>query len=159
MSASVFDRNAITPTVDPQQLHFRRLERLYSASPISRWYGSVVIIEAGSAEVSFPIRPEFLHAGAGVHGSVYFRALDDAAFFAANSREAETLLATVDFNVRFLRPVSQGQLFAHGLAMHQSGHLFFAQAELFDASGRMLATGSGTFTRTKVALDAGVGYC
>jgi uncharacterized protein (TIGR00369 family) len=149
--------SATAPMLDPQ-LHFRRLERMYREAPISRWYGASIQIDAGSAEVDLPIRPEFLHAGGGVHGSIYFRALDDAAFFAANSRETESLLATVDFNVRFLRPVVQGKLFAHGLAMHQSGRLFFAQAELFDAGGRMLATGSGTFTRSKVALDESVGY-
>ena len=158
MTASIFYTEAVGQAIDAQQLHFRKLERVYSAAPVSRWYGSSIRIEAGTSEVSFPIRQEFHHAGRGVHGSVYFRALDDAAFFAANSRETDVLLATVDFNVRFLRPVAQGQLFAHGLAMHQSGRLFFAQAELFDAGGRLLATGSGTFTRSKVALDQSVGY-
>jgi hypothetical protein len=31
------------------------------------------------------VRPDFFHAAHAVHGSVYFKALDDAAFFAVAS--------------------------------------------------------------------------
>jgi hypothetical protein len=66
--------------------HFRKLEHLYRVAPVTRWYGASIRIGDGEAEVSIPVRPEFYHAAHAVHGSVYFRALDDAAFFAANSR-------------------------------------------------------------------------
>jgi acyl-coenzyme A thioesterase PaaI-like protein len=55
--------------------HFRKLEQLYAAAPISQWYGATAAIADGHAEVRFAIRPEFLHAAHAVHGSVYFRAL------------------------------------------------------------------------------------
>ena len=65
--------------------HFRKLERMYLGAPINQWYRPTLSISEGSAEVSIAVRPEFFHAANAVHGSVYFKLLDDSAFFAANS--------------------------------------------------------------------------
>ena len=93
-----------------------------------------------------------------MHGSVYFRALDDAAFFAANSRVRDVLVLTVSFSLHFTNPVSDGELLAHGRLVHESGRLFVAESELRDREGRLLAKGSGTFTRSRIPLDAEIGY-
>jgi len=142
----------------PSAAHFRTLERLYASAPVTRWYGASVRIGDGAAEVRIPIRPEFHHAAGAVHGSVYFRALDDAAFFAANSRVPEVLVLTVSFQLHFLRPVAEGELRAHGRVLHQTGRLLVAEAELFDGHDRLLAKGSGTFTRSAIALSPEIGY-
>ena len=57
--------------------HYRKLERLYAAAPVSQWYGATIAIAEGQAEVRIATRTEFYHAAHAVHGSVYFRALDD----------------------------------------------------------------------------------
>lgn len=75
--------------------HFLCLQTLFENAPGSRLYGARAIVGEGSATVTFRARPEFMHAAGGLHGSAYFRALDDAAFFAANSREHDYLLATL----------------------------------------------------------------
>src|SRR6266540_40087 len=90
--------------------HFRKLERLYAAAPITQWYGATIEIGDGRAEVRFPIKQEFHHAANAVHGSVYFRALDDSAFFAVNSRVRDVMVLTVSFTVHFMRPVVSGTL-------------------------------------------------
>jgi hypothetical protein len=46
-------------------------------------------IVKGSATIDIPLSEKFHHSAGGVHGSVYFKMLDDAAFFAANSLEPE----------------------------------------------------------------------
>jgi uncharacterized protein (TIGR00369 family) len=138
--------------------HCRKLEHLYRAAPVSRWYGASIRVRDGEAEVSIPIRPEFYHAAHAVHGSVYFRALDDAAFFAVNSRVRDVLVVTVGFSVYFTNPVSEGELLATGRLVHESGRLFVAESELRDRGGRLLAKGSGTFTRSRIALSAEIGY-
>lgn len=138
--------------------HFRKLEHLYRVAPVSRWYGGSIRVGDGQAEVRIPVRPEFCHAAHAVHGSVYFRALDDAAFFAANSRVRDVLVVTVGFSVHFTNPVSEGELLATGRMVHESGRLFVAESELRDGKGRLLAKGSGTFTRSRIALSAEVGY-
>jgi len=138
--------------------HHRKLERLYASAPVTRWFGSRIAIGDGQAEVRIPVRPEFHHAANAVHGSIYFRALDDAAFFAANSRVADVFVLTVSYTVHFARPVTNGELRAVGRLMHASGRLFFAEAELVDGEGQLLGRGSGVFTRSSIALDPAVGY-
>lgn len=143
----------------PDAEHFRKLERMYSSAPVSAWYGaSLAIPEAGRATVAFPVREEFLHAGRAVHGSVYFRALDDAAFFAVNSAVDDLLVATVSFTVHFVRPVASGLLTATGRLLHQSSRLYIAEASLADADGRPIGFGNGTFMRSATRLAAGIGY-
>ena len=138
--------------------HYQKLEHLYAAAPISRWYGISIAISDGKAEVRLPVRPEFYHAAHAVHGSVYFRALDDAAFFAVNSRVREVLVLTVSFTVHFARPVTSGEVRAIGRFLHGSGRLFLADAELVDTAGQLLGRGSGVFTRSAIALEPRIGY-
>ena len=138
--------------------HHRKLERLYAAAPITQWHGTHILITDGQAEVRLPTRAEFHHAAQAVHGSVYFRVLDDAAFFAVNSRVTDVLVLTVSFTVHFARPVATGELRAVGRVLHGGGRLFFAESDLRNDSGELLAHGSGVFTRTAISLDASIGY-
>ena len=138
--------------------HHRKLERLYTNAPVSQWYGATIAIADGQAEVRLAIRPEFYHAAHAVHGSVYFRALDDAAFFAVNSRVRDVLVLTVSFTVHFARPVTSGEVRAVGRLLHGSGRLFLAEADLFDSDGKLLGRGSGVFTRSAIPLDPSIGY-
>jgi acyl-coenzyme A thioesterase PaaI-like protein len=96
------------------------------------------------------LRDEFYHAAAAVHGSVYFRALDDAAFFAVNSRVNDVLVLAVSFTGRFTGPVCEGEL--------EAVRLLVAESELSDQRDRLLAKGSGTFTRSRIALVAEIGH-
>ena len=138
--------------------HHRKLERLYANAPVSQWYGATIAIADGQAEVRLAIRPEFYHAAHAVHGSVYFRALDDAAFFAVNSRVRDVLVLTVSFTVHFARPVTSGEVRAVGRLLHGRGRLFLAEADLFDSGGKLLGRGSGVFTRSAIPLDPSIGY-
>src|SRR5262245_28064507 len=138
--------------------HYRKLERLYAAAPVTRWYGATIAIADGQAEVRLATRPEFYHSAHAVHGSVYFRMLDDAAFFAVNSRVRDVFVLTVSFTVHLTRPVTDGELHSIGRLRHEGGRLFLAEADLLDGSGRLLGNGSGVFTRSAIALDASVGY-
>jgi uncharacterized protein (TIGR00369 family) len=138
--------------------HQRKLERLYTTAPVSQWYGATIAIADGQAEVRLAIRPEFHHAAHAVHGSVYFRLLDDAAIFAENSPVREELVLTVSFTVHNFRPVTRGALRAVGRRLHGGGRLFLAEADLFDQVGKLLGRGSGVFTRSAIPLDPSIGY-
>jgi len=140
------------------ETHYRKLEHLYALAPVTGWYGASIRVSDGQAEVSIPVRSEFYHAAGAVHGSVYFRALDDAAFFAANSRVTDVLVLTVSFTVHFTAPVREGALRALGQVVHEAGRLLVAESEMRDDAGRLLAKGSGTFTRSRIALTEEIGY-
>lgn len=138
--------------------HFRKLERMYHQAPINEFYAPTLHVSNGAAELLIPVRPEFFHAAHAIHGSVYFKAMDDAAFFAVNSLVNDVFVLTASFTVYLTRPVSEGTLRAVGRVVHQSRNLYIGEAELFDGRGRSAGRGSGTFMRSSVALDEGVGY-
>lgn len=138
--------------------HHRRLERMYHDAPINRFYAPRLAIAEGAAELRIPMRPEFHHAAAAAHGSVLFKALDDAAFFAASSLVPDALLVTASFHMHFLRPFRQGTLVATGRAVYQGKRQLVGEAVAHDEDGLELARGSGTFLPTTISLDARIGY-
>jgi uncharacterized protein (TIGR00369 family) len=138
--------------------HFRKLERMYQRALCNQYYAPTLNVSEGMSEVIIPVRPEFFHTGRAVHGSVYFKALDDAAFFAVNSLVEDVGVLTVSLTVHFMRPVSGGQLKARGRVAHASERLFFAESMLTDAEDRVLAAALGTFVKSRVAFSSAMGY-
>ena len=138
--------------------HYRRLERLYASAPINRYFAPRLRVSDGQAEVIIEVRDDFFHAARAVHGSIYFKALDDAAFFAANSVVREVFVLTATFNLYFLRPVTSGTLIARGTLVNRSRNLLVAEAILSDGQGKQVGRGSGTFARSNIVLNDEVGY-
>ncbi|HEV7241639.1 MAG TPA: PaaI family thioesterase [Thermoanaerobaculia bacterium] len=138
--------------------HYRKLERMYASAPINEYFRPVLTVSEGAAEVLIPIRPDFFHAAGAVHGSVYFKALDDAAFFAVNSLVPDVFVLTVTYNIYLTRPVSEGTLRASGRVVSRSRQLFVAEAELLDDRGKPVGRGSGSFMKSTIALSEEVGY-
>ncbi|HKW46904.1 MAG TPA: PaaI family thioesterase [Gemmatimonadaceae bacterium] len=133
--------------------HFRRLERMYNAAPINEYFRPTLHIpEAGVAELRLRIRPDFHHAARAAHGAVYFKALDDATFFAANSLVDDVFVLTVSFNLYLTRPVSEGEVVARGKVVSRSKRLYLAEGVLEDSRGREIARGSGAFMPSTIAL-------
>jgi hypothetical protein len=50
--------------------HYRKLERMYASGPVNEYFAPTMRVSQGRAEVIIPVRPEFFHAAAAVHGSV-----------------------------------------------------------------------------------------
>ena len=138
--------------------HYRKLERMYHAAPVTELYGTRLEVREGEAVVTLPVDPRFFHGAGALHGSAYFRALDDAAFFAANSVVEDTFVLTVSFTVYFTRPVKKGILTATGRLVHRSRSLLVAEAEMRDEKDRHVARGSGTFVPRGPELIATAGY-
>lgn len=133
--------------------HHRRLERIYLAAPVNRLYEPTIAVGDGTAEIGIPVNPAHFHGGGALHGSVLFKLLDDAAFFAATSRLKDELVLTASFHVHFLRPVREGRVKAVGRLVGRSRRLFVAEAVAVDERGREVARGSGTFLPGGIALD------
>ena len=110
------------------------------------------------ARIAFTIEPRFFHAAGAVHGSVYFKMLDDAAFYAANSLVSDRFLLTTAFNLHFTRPLREGPAVAEGCWISGRRRVFVADARLIDATGDEVARGTGTFTRSRIPLASLPGY-
>ena len=131
---------------------------MYASGPINAYFAPELTVADGAAVVRLIVRPDFHHAAHAAHGAVYFKALDDAAFFAANSVVTEVFVLTVTFNVVLVRPVVSGTVTATGRLVHRSKNLLVAESELTDERGRLLARGGGTFAKSTTPLSPDVGY-
>src|SRR3546814_7535436 len=83
--------------------------------PINQFFPSRLIIdEAGHSRIEFSLDENFYHAAGAVHGTSYFKMLDDAAFYAANSLVSDRFLLTTAFNLLFTKPLTKGPVVAEG---------------------------------------------
>jgi len=138
--------------------HFRKLERMYAAAPINRWFAPSLTVLSGRAEVRIPLRPEFHHAAGATHGAVYFKALDDATFFAANSLVTDVFVLTASFEIELLRPVVGGAFRAVAQVTEPGERRIVAEGELFDGDGALVARGRGRFALSRIPLSPAVHY-
>ncbi len=140
------------------QEHFRRLERMYSEAPCNEYYSPKLTISKGAAILVMPVQQRFYHSVHAVHGSVYFKALDDAAFFAVNSLVEDVFVLTVSFYIHLFRPVASGDMKAIGKVLQASKNIFIAEATLTNSGGEEIARGIGTYVRSKALLSPDIGY-
>ena len=138
--------------------HFRKLERMYLKAPTNEYFRLSAEIGKGEAHIRIPVRPEFFHAAGAVHGHVYFKAMDDASFFAANSLVPDVFVLTASYEVRLLQPVNSGVLHARGRVVTASRKLFLCESDLLNSEGQIVATGSGRFLRSNIPLTPAIGY-
>lgn len=140
--------------------HFRKLERMYLDSNVNKIsYPSIDMhIEEGKATLSYETDPNFFHGLMALHGSVYFKLLDDVAFFAVNSIVEDAFVLTTSFNIHFLRPITKGRLTAIGTLKSKSKNLFVAEASLYNEEGKEVGFGSGSFAKSKIKLTPEIGY-
>ena len=74
--------------------HYKNLERMYNSAPINKMIQCSLKISKEHATVILDIKSDFYHAANAVHGSLYFKVLDDSAYFAVNSTELEFFVLT-----------------------------------------------------------------
>ena len=145
-------------------LHFRRLAAMYRHAPVNalEMFGGRVRTCAGEAETRTPVKRELCHTAGGLHGSVYFKALDDAAFFAAATTNEEHFVVTTSFTTYLTRPVIPGKsalLIGRGKVVSASKSLILVEATVRTEAGVEVGRGSGTFMpNPSFALGALPGY-
>ena len=138
--------------------HYRKLENAYYTSPNNIFYSPKLKISEGHAEVSFPILKKHYHFFGAAHGAIYFKALDDAAFFSANSLEFQKILLTSNLNVYLSRPIKEGQVKAMGKVVNRTKSTFLAEALLYDSNNKIIAKGIGSFVKSQRLLSEVEGY-
>lgn len=146
-------------TESGEDAHFRALENLYASAPVNDLFPSrLEIPEAGRALIRFGVEERVFHAAGAAHGTLYFKMLDDAAFYAANSLVSDRFLLTTGFNLNFTRPLRGGQILAEGRWISGRRRVFVAEASLTDEAGEVVGRGTGTFMRSHIALSGLAGY-
>jgi uncharacterized protein (TIGR00369 family) len=142
------------------QEHYSKLERMYLKANINRsiFDTTTIRIYPNGAEIGLVIAEKYFHALGAIHGSVYFKLLDDAAFFAVSSSVEDVFVLTTSFNLNIVRPASAGLLKAVGEIRYKSENLFVAESRLLNEQGKEIAFGTGNFAKSKIALSEKIGY-
>jgi acyl-coenzyme A thioesterase PaaI-like protein len=71
--------------------HYKSLKKMYLSAPVNKIYNPKIQVDNGTAEIEIEVNEKYFHSAGAVHGSVYFKMLDDAAFFAVSSLEKRFL--------------------------------------------------------------------
>ena len=152
---------ATPPSADASgaALHFAALEALYASAPVNALFPSrLTITGEGRSRIEFTVDERVHHAAHAAHGTIYFKMLDDAAFYACNSLVTDRFLLTTAFNLLFTRPLKAGPMIAEGRWVSGRRRVFVGEARLVDANGEEAARGTGTFMRSSIPLAGLPGY-
>lgn len=140
-------------------LHWSALESLYASAPVNRLFTSELTITGeGRSRIDFIVDESVHHAAGAAHGTLYFKMLDDAAFYAANTLVTDRFLLTTSFNLHFSRPIRKGPVIAEGRWISGKRRVLVAEARLIDDEGEEIGRGTGTFMRSHIPLSGLPGY-
>jgi uncharacterized protein (TIGR00369 family) len=152
-------RAVVTAPFAGAAAHLRSLESLYRRAPINALFRSTIeIAEQGVARIRFDVDESTFHAAGAAHGTLYFKMMDDAAFYACNSMVSDRFLLTTAFNLNFTRPLKSGPVTAEGRWVSGRRRVFVGEARLIDGDGEEAARGTGTFMRSHIPLASLPGY-
>ena len=142
------------------ETHYQKLRHMYLSANINRmlYETTSIVIGEGNSEIGLELSEKYFHALGAMHGSVYFKLLDDACFFAVNSLVDDVFVLTTAFDIQLKRPENRGKIVAKGHVTECDGATYHAVATLYNASGKELAKGKGTFVKSKQRLRPEIGY-
>lgn len=135
-------------------IHFQRLTRLYENAPIHNFYQGIEMkVEDKKSTITLPIDSRYFHGGMAVHGSVYFKLLDDAAYFACQTQIHDYFILTTNFNINLRRPITSGIITATGEFESMNDSIIIGKSTLKDENGKICGTGVGEFMKSKTRLE------
>ena len=139
--------------------HFNALIKMYlGASFQKKFPGTEMELWPQKAEIRLPVDSSYHHAAGSMHGYVYFRMLDEVCYFAAMTMEKEFYYLTRSFSIDFIRPFQDGMIIAKSGEITYHERDIIVKGSLYDSQGKVLATGEGVFTKSKLRLDPEIGY-
>ena len=106
------------------------------------------IIKQGEVEYHATINEDLLATPKAAHGGFMATLCDGALGIAALSCvvEKDMVVATVEMNVKYLRPVFLGdQIIAKGIVISEGKRLIFSEAKVYNQENQLIASASGTF--------------
>ena len=131
---------------------------MYQNHPLNDFYKAKIAISDKNAVVTLVLKPKFHHAASAVHGSVYWKLLDDSAFFAVNSIVKDVFVLTASFTIYLTRPITTGTLTAQGKLANATRSQFIGESILYSDQEEEIARGTGVYIRSKIPLSPEVGY-
>ena len=124
--------------------------------PFTGWMGVEYLIdEGGVRRLALTLAPMHMSRAQRVHGGVLFTLLDTALGGAVvNALPQGKGCATLEIKVNYFRPIQHGRLTAEGRLVNQSRHTAYAEGEVRNEEGKILAKASGTFFLTDTMVQS-----
>lgn len=107
-----------------------------------------VIIDKGKVTYQAQIEKKHLATPQAAHGGLLATLCDGALGIAALSEvvEVNKIVATVEMNIKYLRPVLLGdKLLAKAETIKSGNRLIFSEAKVYNQKNELIASASGTF--------------
>lgn len=103
-------------------------------------------VGAGFSVMEIDLAKKHLQPFGFVHGGVFASIVDAAAFWSLfyEIEDQDTGVTTVDLKLNYLAPAVSGKLIAKGRQIKMGRTLGYAEAEVTDTGGRILAHGTST---------------
>jgi uncharacterized protein (TIGR00369 family) len=115
------------------------------AAVLLGWELVAIDPEAGTIEVAFTAREQFLNPAGAIQGGFLAAMLDDTLGPALVATLGPGLFApTTDLHVQFLRPARPGRLTGRGRIVRRGREVAFLAGELLDDSGQVVAAAVAT---------------
>ena|SRR3984893_11982226 len=130
-----------------EELTIERVQALINRSPYHRWLGlTVTALYEDGIDLSSTWREEWVvnPERRYTHGGVLAALVDLAADWAMVKMTGRGV-PTVDLRVDYHAPAMPGDLTARGKVIRFGGQFSTAEASVFDAGGKLLASGRGTY--------------
>lgn len=135
--------------------HYNFLVKLFHSAPINQriFKESVLTLSEGKAQYQLEVKKDYFHGAEALHGAVYFKMLDDAAYFACATLVDDFFLVTKSYEIEFIRPVPGGALTATGKVLEWNEKGFLAESEIINEQGKLVGRGRGEFVKSRKKLS------
>ena len=131
----------------PNSEYIERVNQMINGSPYFELLSMKIRdVGVGFSVLEIDLTQKHLQPFGFVHGGVFASIIDAAAFWAIfyDVEDHNTGVTTVDLKLNYLAPAVSGKLVAKGRQIKLGKTLGYAEAEVTDSSGKILAHGTST---------------
>jgi uncharacterized protein (TIGR00369 family) len=126
---------------------FEEIERRFAASRVHQGFGMVLDrVEEGRVDVGLELGPDHLNLQGTAHGGVLATLADTAMGIAYRTvLEPRMIHLTSSLQIAFLTAGRPGRIVASGVVVKRGRRFGYAEADVRDAKGTLLARATATF--------------
>jgi acyl-CoA thioesterase len=124
--------------------------------PFTQWLGVEYLVDDGGLRrLALTLGPTHMSRAHRVHGGVLFSLLDTALGGAVVSGLPDGKgCATLELKINYFRPIQHGRVVAEGRLVNLSRSTAYAEGEVRNEEGKILAKASGTFFVTDAIVQS-----
>jgi uncharacterized protein (TIGR00369 family) len=125
----------------------------YINHPMHKPLNMSVALKEKSAKITMSVHSSVLNFVGILHGSIYFKLMDDACFFAVIATNQSSFVVTSNMTVNYIKPVSEGMIITHASVITKRGRLYLCESHITNLEGSILAHATGSFIEPKTTYE------